>query len=118
MWKQEFPGTYTWLQNLSDEVKDEIFPISSECVQAWHRSNKGESLPFKIEHMVFPSRPDVPYGNKDAPRMVFPGPSATFADVEMKQEDTGKYALYASKDVATGKKFYDLWQIDWPFRGA
>jgi len=111
-------GPMTGFKTLSNEVKEELLPISSECVQAWHGADKGESLPIKVEQKVFPPRPDAPNGYEDSPRMVFPGPSAALADIEIKKGDTGKFALYASKDVAAGKKIYEFWEMDWPFGGT
>ena len=53
----------------------------------------------------------------NATRLVFPGPSYALAEVVVRQNDAGEWALYAEKDFAFGKRVYEFWRCDWPFGG-
>lgn len=78
-----------------------------------HKADVGEGPPPKEEQAVIP-RESSADGVK---RIVFPGPSYALAEVEIKQDDAGKYALCATKDFAFGERVYEFWRADWPFGG-
>jgi hypothetical protein len=81
-----------------------------------HKADIGEGPPQNI--IVVPHhKVSTDTDNANVNRLVFPGPSYALADVEMKQEDNGTYALYCTKDFAFGERVYDFWRCDWPFGG-
>ena len=80
-----------------------------------HKANAGKDPPPKEELIAVPHSKVFP--DNGTKRLVFPGPSYALADVKMKQDDNGRYALYATKDYAFGDRVYEFWRIDWPFGG-
>mmetsp|Transcript_34012 Transcript_34012/g.68502 ORF Transcript_34012/g.68502 Transcript_34012/m.68502 type:complete len:283 (-) Transcript_34012:197-1045(-) len=82
-----------------------------------HKADVGEGPPPKEELIVVPHHKVSTDSDNNANRLVFPGPSYALADVEMKQDDDGKYALYSTKDFAFGERVYEFWRMDWPFGG-
>jgi len=108
-------GSMMGFKALSDADKEILIPKASAAVQAMHRADAGKEPPPKEELIVVHHRLHV---SSDTKRLVFPGPSHALAIVDMKQDDKGNYALYASKDCAFGERVYEFWRGDWPFGGS
>ena len=88
---------------------------ASTVVQALHKADIGEG-PRPRE--VLPPVAIVSSPSADnAPRLVFPGPSYALAEVVVRQNDAGEWALYAKRDFAFGERVYEFWRCDWPFGG-
>lgn len=100
---------------LSDGEKEKLFPMASDAVQAMHMAAVGKGPQLKHEQPAFPPRAATTLtdGSKVL-KMVFPGPSHALADVMLKQNDDGKFALYAAKDFKFGERVYEFWSQPWP----
>eukprot|EP00550_Attheya_septentrionalis_P010985 CAMPEP_0198304438 /NCGR_PEP_ID=MMETSP1449-20131203/57391_1 /TAXON_ID=420275 /ORGANISM="Attheya septentrionalis, Strain CCMP2084" /LENGTH=494 /DNA_ID=CAMNT_0044006961 /DNA_START=72 /DNA_END=1556 /DNA_ORIENTATION=+ len=107
-------GSMMGFKALSHANKAKYLSAASGAVQALHRADIGEVLTPKEEEIVVPCQKTDDGVN----RIVFPGPkNCASAEVEIKQDDEGKYAIYACKDFSFGEKVYDFWRQDWPFDG-
>lgn len=92
---------------------------ASTAVQALHKADIGEGTrPKEVLAYTPPPAPvSGPNSSSSANRLVFPGPSYALADVVVRQNDSGDWALYAIKDFAFGERVYEFWRCDWPFGG-
>jgi len=106
-------------KDLSEEDKVKIFPNASKAVQVMYLADIGEGLSVTYEQDIFPERSLQTLSSKSMiiPRLVFPGPSASDADVIVKQNANGIYKLYASRNFSFGDLVYDYFRRMWPFEG-
>mmetsp|Transcript_43672 Transcript_43672/g.48578 ORF Transcript_43672/g.48578 Transcript_43672/m.48578 type:complete len:389 (+) Transcript_43672:45-1211(+) len=109
-------GSMKGFKALDEVDKVKYLPMASEAVQAMHMADIGKG-PFPKEEKTVV----IPYSRKtsgsDTKRLVFPGPSYSLASIEIKKDNNGIYAIFATKDFAVGERVYEYWKTDWPFDG-
>jgi SET domain len=105
--------------SLSAEDKQKLLPSSSPPVVAEYLAQIGKGPPVREFEDIIP-RPllaDTVGGDaaNKVMRLMWPGPSWSVANIVIKKDENSHgYALFSSKNVRKGKRFYDFWRQRWP----